>query len=55
MREHRLTLESTRDQSQQFAAPGVGVETGLTAVFTGDPAIDSLLVAFVRPPQFGSA
>ncbi len=55
LRDHRLTLEATRDQSQQFAAPGVGVETGLTAVFTGDPAIDQLLVAFVRPPQFGSA
>jgi len=55
LRETRLTLEATRDQSQQFAAPGTGVETGLTATFTGDPSIDALLVQFARPPQFGAA
>lgn len=54
-REHRLTLESTRDQSQQFAGPGTGSESDLKGAFTGDPAIDMLLAQFVRGPQFGAA
>ena len=55
LRSHRLTLEATRDQSQQYAAPGGGPESGLSGAFTGDPSIDMLLVQFVRGPIFGAA
>ena len=46
---HRITSERTRDQSYNLAKPAG------PAAFTGDYEIDSILVSFRRPPQFGSA
>ncbi len=45
----RLTGERTRDQSYTLEA------LRLHGEFTGDPEIDNILVAFVRPPDFGAA
>ncbi len=45
----QVILESTRDQQVQFTAPW------LRGAQTGDWAIDSILVNFVRPPNFGAA
>jgi hypothetical protein len=46
---YRLTSERTRDQSYTLEA------LRLHGAFTGDPAIDNILVAFARPPDFGAA
>ncbi len=48
-RRFRLTSERTRDQSYTLEA------LRLHGAFTGDPEIDNILVAFVRPPDFGAA
>lgn len=48
-RRFRLTSERTRDQSYTLEA------LQLHGAFTGDPEIDNILVAFVRPPDFGAA
>jgi hypothetical protein len=48
-RRYRLTSERTRDQSYTLEA------LQLHGAFTGDPEIDNILVAFVRPPDFGAA
>lgn len=48
-RRYRLTSERTRDQSYTLEA------LQLHGAFTGDPEIDNVLVAFVRPPDFGAA
>jgi hypothetical protein len=45
----RLTSERTRDQSYNLEA------LRLHGEFTGDPDIDNVLAAFVRPPDFGAA
>ena len=45
----RLTSERTRDQSYTLEA------LKLTGEFTGDPEIDGILAAFVRPPDLGAA
>jgi len=48
-RRWRLTGERTRDQSYTLEA------LRLHGAFTGDPEIDNILVAFVRPPDLGAA
>ena len=48
-RRYRLTSERTRDQSYTLEA------LKLHGAFTGDPEIDNLLVAFVRPADVGAA
>jgi hypothetical protein len=48
-RRWRLTSERTRDQSYTLEA------LRLHGEFTGDPEIDNILVAFVRPADFGAA
>jgi hypothetical protein len=48
-RRFRLTSERTRDQSYTLEA------LKLHGAFTGDPEIDNILVAFVRPPDLGAA
>ena len=48
-RRWRLTSERTRDQGYSLEA------LRLHGAFTGDPEIDNVLVAFVRPPDFGAA
>lgn len=48
-RRFRLTSERTRDQSYTLEA------LKLHGAFTGDPEIDNILVAFVRPADFGAA
>lgn len=48
-RRYRLTSERTRDQSYTLEA------LKLHGAFTGDPEIDNILVAFVRPPDVGAA
>lgn len=48
-RRWRLTSERTRDQAYTLEA------LRLTGAFTGDPEIDNVLVAFVRPPDLGAA
>lgn len=48
-RRWRLTSERTRDQAYTLEA------LRLTGAFTGDPEIDNVLVAFVRPADFGAA
>jgi hypothetical protein len=48
-RRWRLTSERTRDQSYTLEA------LPLTGAFTSDPEIDNILVAFVRPADFGAA
>jgi hypothetical protein len=48
-RRFRLTSERTRDQSYTLEA------LRLHGAFTGDPEIDNILVAFVRPPDCGAA
>ena len=45
----RLTSERTRDQSYNLDA------LRAQGIFTGDPEIDALLVAYQRPPQLGAA
>lgn len=48
----RLTSERTRDQAYTLADPASLKRTG--ALFTGDPDIDTLLSAFIRPPDMGA-
>lgn len=48
-RRWRLTSERTRDQAYTLEA------LKLHGAFTGDPDIDNILVAFVRPADFGAA
>jgi hypothetical protein len=48
-RRYRLTSERTRDQSYTLEA------LKLHGAFTGDPEIDNILVAFVRPADVGAA
>lgn len=48
-RRWRITSERTRDQAYTLEA------LRLTGAFTGDPEIDNVLVAFVRPPDLGAA
>lgn len=48
-RRWRLTSERTRDQAYTLEA------LRLHGAFTGDPEIDNILVAFVRPPDVGAA
>jgi len=48
-RRFRLTSERTRDQSYTLEA------LRLHGAFTGDPEIDNVLVAFMRPPDLGAA
>lgn len=48
-RRWRLTSERTRDQAYTLDA------LRLTGAFTGDPEIDNVLFAFVRPADFGAA
>jgi hypothetical protein len=48
-RRWRLTSERTRDQAYTLEA------LKLHGAFTGDPEIDNILVAFVRPPDLGAA
>jgi hypothetical protein len=45
----RIVAERTRDQGYNLDP------LRFQGAFTGDPAIDSILVAFQRPPQLGSA
>ena len=47
-RRWRLTSERTRDQAYTLDA------LRLHGAFTGDPEIDNVLVAFVRPPDLGA-
>jgi hypothetical protein len=48
-RRWRLTSERTRDQAYTLEA------LKLHGAFTGDPEIDNILVAFMRPPDLGAA
>lgn len=49
--EGRILSESTRDQSWTFDGP----RGNMLGIFTGDPAIDSILLMYKRPPLLGSA
>jgi hypothetical protein len=48
-RRWRISSERTRDQAYTLEA------LRLQGAFTGDPEIDQLLEAFMRPPDFGAA
>ncbi len=49
-----IVEEKTRDQSVKYAAPKElgGLKPG---PFTGDPQVDSILLAFSRPARIGAA
>jgi hypothetical protein len=49
LRRWRITSERTRDQAYTLEA------SRLSGEFTGDPEIDTILVAFCRPPDLGAA
>jgi len=49
----RVTELKTRDQSIKWADPSRLGSRGIGA-FTGDPQIDTILMAYVRPPQLGA-
>lgn len=49
MKRGRLLSEFTRDQGYTLQ------KSASSAVITGDPEIDNILVAFSRPPRFGAA
>lgn len=50
----RLTELKTRDQTIKWADPSKFGSAGVGG-FTGDPQIDTILMAYVRPPQLGAA
>lgn len=50
--EGRIISESTRDQSWTMGTPNQG---NMLGIFTGDPAIDSILLMYKRPLLLGSA
>jgi hypothetical protein len=49
----RVTSLRTRDQSITWAAPGQK-STALGSSWSGDPAIDSIIASYRRPPTFGA-
>lgn len=54
--EGRIIKLKTRDQEIGYSpASSATVAHQGSGFFTGDPAIDTILAMFVRPPQFGSA
>jgi hypothetical protein len=52
--QHRIKSEYTRDQGYIMADPDVGRASPFVT-HLGDPEIDAILFAFVRPPQLGAA
>lgn len=49
----RISQERTREQSISFASPGGRAASAIYGYFTGDPEIDSILAAYMRPPGGG--
>ena len=53
--EFRITLERTRHQTVEYASPTGVAQTMVFGLLTGDPEIDSILVAYMRPMGIGVA
>jgi hypothetical protein len=52
----KITREKTRDQLIQYIERPAGrANTAFFGYFTGDPLIDNILAAYMRPPALGSA
>lgn len=51
----RITQERTRQQSISFGSPGGRAQSMIYGFFTGDPEIDHILAAYMRPPALGAA
>jgi hypothetical protein len=51
----RITMEKTRQQSISFAMPTGRAGSMAFGYFTGDPEIDAILAAYMRPPALGAA
>ena len=52
----KITREKTRDQLIQYIERPAGrSNTAFFGYFTGDPLIDNILAAYMRPPALGSA
>ena len=49
----RITQERTRQQSIRFASPSGRAQSMIYGFFTGDPEIDAVLAAYMRPPSIG--
>ncbi len=45
--------EKTRDQSVKYATPATSRADN--AIFTGDPEVDNIILAYAAPPEMGSA
>jgi hypothetical protein len=52
---YRITMERTRQQAISFAAPTGRAGSMTFGYFSGDPEIDAILAAFMRPPALGAA
>lgn len=51
--EFRISQERTREQSIAYHSPGGRAASMIYGYFTGDPEIDAILAAYMRPPAGG--
>ena len=51
----RIVMEKTRQQTIRYANPVGRAASMAYGYFTGDPEIDEILAAYMRPPELGTA